>query len=84
MCGLPFGEGRVGLGLAAYLDGDRFGDAADLIEHLKCIGQAEFSARQRSMQAFLSSPAGLRHGQDHFCRTLVAGILGDLGIPPPV
>lgn len=66
-----------------YLDGARFGDSADLIAHLEGIGEAEFSSRQRSMQAFLRSAAGLRYGQDNFCRTLVAGILRDLGIALP-
>lgn len=64
-----------------YVDGDRFDEVADLIEYLEGIDQAEYSARQHSMHAFLRSEAGLRFGQDHFCRTLVTGIMGDLGIP---
>ena len=65
------------------IDGGRFAEVADLIDHLRGIGPAEYAARQRAMQAFLRSPAGQRWGQDHFCRTLVAGILGDLGLPLP-
>lgn len=66
-----------------YIDGDRFSDVVELIEYLKGIDEAEYAARQRSIQAFLCSTAGLHYGQDHFCRTLVAGILRDLGVAPP-
>jgi len=69
---------------ACYIDGDRFASTTDLIDRLKHIDAAEFSQRQRAMQAFLSCPAGQRYGQAHFCATLVTGILSDLGLPLPV
>jgi hypothetical protein len=67
-----------------YIDGDRFTEVAGLVDHLQRIGAAEYAARQQAMQDFLASPAGQRYGQDHFCRTLIAGILGDLGLAPPL
>lgn len=64
-----------------FIDGDRFTEVAELIDHLRGIDEAEYTLRQRAMQSFLGSEAGRRHDQDHFCRTLAAGILGDLGLP---
>lgn len=66
-----------------FIDGDSFANVADLVDHLQRIGPVEYATRQRAMQAFLSSPAGLRYGQDHFCNTLIAGILGDRGLVSP-
>lgn len=67
-----------------YIDGDRFADVPALIDHLKRIDPAEFAARQRAMQSFIASDAGLHYDQDHFCRTLRNGILGDLALPLPL
>ena len=61
-----------------YIDGDAFASVPALIEHLDRIDAAEFSARQRAMQAFLASPAGQMYDQEHFCRTLCDDILADL------
>lgn len=65
-----------------YIDGDQFSDVPALIDHLKGIDATEFATRQRAMQTFMRNAAGLRHDQDHFCRTLRDGILRDLGLRP--
>ena len=65
-----------------YIDGNSFASVPELIETLRRIDDSEFTRRQRSVQAFMRSDAGQRYDQVHFCRTLVDGILRDLGIDP--
>ncbi len=67
---------------ACYIDGDRYATVPALIECLQGIDETEFAHRQRAIEAYLRSDAGQRHDQAHFCRTLVDGIVRDLGLPP--
>jgi len=63
-----------------YIDGDSFASVPILIEFLQGMDESEFARRQQTIAAFLRSEAGQRYDQSHFCRTLVDGILRDLGL----
>ena len=71
-----------------YIDGDRFAEVRALVDHLRGIDEAEYTARQQAIRRWLASDAARRYDQEHWCRTLVDGIVGDLrlagrGAPGP-
>jgi hypothetical protein len=63
-----------------WIDGGAFADVPALVRHLRGIGESAYAARQDAIRRFLASDAALRYDQDHWCRTLVDGILHDLGL----
>jgi hypothetical protein len=63
-----------------YIDGDRYPDPADLYAALRAIGAEEFRHRRERSVAFLRSEQARRHGNDHFCNTIVGTIAADLGL----
>lgn len=64
------------------IDGDRFGDPAELVAFLDGVTPAQFAAYQAAGRAFLTAPATQRFSNAHFCRVLVDTILADLGATP--
>lgn len=66
---------------ACYIDGDRFATVPELIEFLQGMDEVEYARRQQAIAAFLRSESGRCYDQTHFCRTLVDGIVRDLGEP---
>ncbi len=61
-----------------YVDGDRFTEVPALVDHLRGIGEAEYAARQDAIRRFLAGDAARPYDQQHWCRTLVDGIVADL------
>lgn len=70
----------AGIPADCFVDADRFGSEAELLDHLRDIDRDRFAAMQAAIAGFLDSPAAQRYTRQHFARALVEGIASDLGL----